>query len=236
MNIVYWWPEYGFDIMTLSQFFIYMPKIRKLFIQLSRRECKGSFYNKTSQFFDSFWMTCLKTTSDLSSSTVLNDRSVNRAINSGFSFVDSIQSETTSLAKWFFCVTPVPVFLITLLLGAWRGFTIQTVPYYQTGWVRERYHFFYREGVKTRVKWGVETENYKWQCRLYSFWSKSDLESLCGRRRTYRSWKILALGAVPFLWAVWTRNTSCPASASLFSLLDFVGMWVWETAAQFCAP
>lgn len=40
-----------------------------------------------------------KSLTDLSSNTILNDLLVNNAISSGFNFVESIQLETTSLAK-----------------------------------------------------------------------------------------------------------------------------------------
>lgn len=35
------------------------------------------------------------------------------------------------------------------------------------------------EGIKTSVRGKVDTKNHKWQSRLYSFWSKSIVGSLC---------------------------------------------------------
>lgn len=180
-----------------------------------------------------------KSLTDLSSNTILSDLSVNNAISSGFNFVESFQLETTSLTKWFFsslcshfsCNTSTNIF--NFCWGPWEDLRCRQCITMKQGGMG--YHFFHREGVRTSVRGEVEAENHEWQSRLYSLWSKSVVGSLC------------ALAHVPQLKDPGSRDHPSPLGSQnqehitpsicrpAFLLLDFVGVWVWETAGQLCS-
>ena len=181
MNIVYWWPEYEFNITALSIFHLYicLEEEKFLYNWVEENE-RGLFITKLLNSLAPFGWCAKKSLTDLSSDTILNDLSVHKAFSSSFSFVESIPLETISLAKWFssslcshFFVTPVPTFLATPLLGGPRGFTIQTVHYYKTGWVRDTISFTEREsGLVWKKRWKPKTTSGDLDCtpKANRFW------------------------------------------------------------------